>query len=204
MSLSSLLFLWLNFYPFHQQQGGYFHRWFSSQGESKCKGFLNRLVLVCGARNCRGGKCRCAMKTVYSASRLRHIALLTAAGTDGGTVGWGDLCDTTAPATASEFRRCSQSHSHPLRSSPQLESSEHLHLSQLRASGGSLCHSHHHHHRHQHWYCPQPAGDIRWEGLLSTGHLISLEAPLRGGVASGETFISSLPPASYRSLKTVV
>ena len=82
--LSSLLFLWLNFYPFHQQQGGYFHRWFSSQGESKCKGFLNRLVLVCGARNCRGGKCRCAMKTVYSVSRLRHIALLTAAGTDGG------------------------------------------------------------------------------------------------------------------------
>ena len=108
------------------------------------------------------------------------------------------------PATASEFRRCSQSHSHPLRSSPQLESSEHLHLSPLRASGGSLCHSHHHHHRHQHWYCPQPAGVIRWEGLLSTGHLISLEAPLRGGVASGETFISSLPPASYRSLKTVV
>ena len=31
-----------------------------------------------------GGKCRCAMKTVYSVSRLRHIALLTAAGTDGG------------------------------------------------------------------------------------------------------------------------
>ena len=43
------------------------------------------LVLVSGAR--KGGKCRCAMKTVYSASRLRHIALLTAAGTDGGTVG---------------------------------------------------------------------------------------------------------------------
>ena len=82
MSLSSLLFLWLNFYPFHQQQGGYFHRWFSSQGESKCQGFLYRLVLVSGAR--KGGKCRCAMKTVYSVSRLRHIALLTAAGTDGG------------------------------------------------------------------------------------------------------------------------
>ena len=38
--------------------------------------------LVSGAR--KGGKCRCAMKTVYSVSRLRHIALLTAAGTDGG------------------------------------------------------------------------------------------------------------------------
>ena len=84
LNYSSLLFLLLNFYPSPSAVRGYFHRWFSSQGESKCKGFLNRLVLVCGARNCRGGKCRCAMKTVYSVSRLRHIALLTAAGTDGG------------------------------------------------------------------------------------------------------------------------
>ena len=43
---------------------------------------MYRLLLVSGAR--KGGKCRCAMKTVYSVSRLRHIALLTAAGTDGG------------------------------------------------------------------------------------------------------------------------
>lgn len=59
----------------------------------------------------------------------------------GGTVGWGDLCDTTAPATASEFRRCSQSHSH--RSSPQLESSDDLHPATLRASGTPQTHNTH-------------------------------------------------------------
>ena len=204
MSLSSLLFLWLNFYPFHQQQGGYFHRWFSSQGESKCQGSLLRFALVSGAR--KGGKCRCATKTVYSVSRLRHIALLTAAGTDGGNCWvrrfvWHHGYGSQPPLLSlGGVVRVTATRSAP----PRNLSHQNTYISRHYGPRG-LC--------LRHTPPPPPASTQILSSIWrrysdgqqpSSGHLISLEAPDCGGVASGETFISSLPPASYRSLKTVV
>ena len=167
--LSSLLFLWLNFYPFHQQQGGYFHRWFSSQGEFKCTGYSWFLVHGRG-ENADG----CAMKTVYSVSRLRHIALLTAAGTDGGNCWvrrfvWHHGYGSQPPLLSlGGVVRVTATRSAPPRNLSHQNSHITGHYGPRGPGWVRLGGTDQDQHHQLQWVAPQSPGDFRWDSLSST------------------------------------